>query len=88
MYVCMLWSVDSLPDNEVFGLEILYPVSLPFAFSILLLLEGLQFVGLFVLLCFFFFPPGIYICMYVVDGNWLPDDEVSGLQIFASSFIM
>jgi hypothetical protein len=26
--------------------------------------------------------------MYVVDGNWLPDDEVSGLQIFASSFIM
>ncbi len=63
MYVCMLWSVDSLPDNEVFGLEMLYPVSLPFAFSILRLLKGLQFVGLFVLLCFFFFPPGIYVCM-------------------------
>jgi hypothetical protein len=26
--------------------------------------------------------------MYVVDGNWLPDDEVSGLQIFASSFMI
>ncbi len=93
MYVCMLWRVDSLPDNEVFGLEILYPVSLPFAFSILLLLKGLQFVGLFVLLLFcfrffLFFLPYSYICMYVVDGNWLPDDEVSGLQIFASSFIM
>jgi hypothetical protein len=91
MYVCMLWSVDSLPDNEVFGLEMLYPVSLPFAFSILRLLKGLQFVGLFVLLCFFFFLfflSSRYICMYVVDGNWLPDDEVSGLQIFASSFIM
>jgi hypothetical protein len=32
MNVCMLYSVDSLPDTEVFGLEILYPVLLPFAF--------------------------------------------------------
>jgi hypothetical protein len=72
MYVCMLWSVDSLPDNEVFGLEMLYPVSLPFAFSILRLLKGLQFVGLFVLLCFsfFFFPffSFLQVYMYVCCG--------------------
>ncbi len=68
MYVCMLWSVDSLADNEVFGLEILYPVSLPFTFSILLLLKGLQFVGLFVLFCYVFSFSFLQVYMYVCCG--------------------
>jgi hypothetical protein len=72
MYVCMyVMECGFITRNEVFGLEILYPVSLPFAFSILLLLKGLQFVSFFVLFCYvfsfsfslFFFPPGIYVCM-------------------------